>query len=94
MSVLGKLPPRKIAFNTKSNPVSNPNPNINRGQLSGYQIPDTGYQYVLKKLLFNTIIVFTSIYLESYCKIPAWLDLIDQYYSLFTTKIIYMLKTF
>ena len=80
MSVLGKLPPRKIAFNTKSNPVSNPNPNINRGQLCGYQIPDTGYQYV-----------FTSIYLESYCKIPAWLDLIDQYYSLFT---IYMLKTF
>ena len=82
MSVLGKLP-----SNTKSNPISNPNPNINRQQLSGYQ-------YVLKKLLFNTIIVFTSIYVESYCKIPARLDLINQYYSLFTTKIIYMLKTF
>ena len=25
----------------------------------------------LKKLLFKTIIVFTSIYFESYCKIPA-----------------------
>ena len=28
-------------------------------------------QYVLKKLLFKAIIVFTNIYFESYCKIPA-----------------------
>ena len=38
--------------------------NFPRGQLSRYQ-------YVLKKLLFKAIIVFTSIYFESYCKIPA-----------------------
>ena len=29
-------------------------------------------QCVLKKLLFKTVIVFTSVYFESYCKIPAW----------------------
>ena len=28
-------------------------------------------QYVFKKLLFKTIIVFTGVYFESYCKIPA-----------------------
>ena len=28
-------------------------------------------QYVLKKLLVKTITVFTGIYFESYCKIPA-----------------------
>ena len=31
----------------------------------------SGYRYALKKQLFKTIIVFTSIYFESYRKIPA-----------------------
>ena len=41
--------------------------------------------YVLKELLFKTIIVFTSIYFESYCKIPARSN---------KSVIIYMLKAF
>ena len=40
-------------------------------QLSCRQRDEKKTQYVFKKLLVKTIIVFTSIYFDSYCKIPA-----------------------
>ena len=50
-------------------------------------------QYDLfKELLVQKIIVFMSIYFDSYCRIPA--DLMNEYHSLFTTKFNCMLKAF
>ena len=47
-------------------------------------------QYVIKKLLVKTI-VFTSTLNHT---VRSLLDIINQCYSIFATKSIYMLKTF
>ena len=58
--------------------------------ISDFKRAHTWSIYVLKRLLVKTIIVFTSIYFEPYCKIPSQSNQSITLYSY--TK--FMSKTF
>ena len=86
MSVLGKLPPNYLPTLNLTQTLT-----LTGGQFSSGAI--VRIPICLKKSCYSRQLLFSLVFILSH-NLRFLLDLINQYYSLFTTKFIYILKAF